>query len=68
MITKAAAADGLSKQDLKYRALIDDCLRELKEIQKEMRRGQAKIERLRASSQRNLTDTWQVLRSVEATL
>lgn len=68
MTTKAAAANGLSKQDAKYRALIDDCLREFKEIQKEMRRQRAKTARLRASSRGTMNDTWEVLRRVEATL
>ena len=68
MTTKAATANGLSKQDAKYRAGVDDCLREIKEIQKEARRSQAKIERLRASSRRTMNDTWEVLRRVEATL
>ena len=68
MITKAATANGLSKQAAKYRAGIDDCLQELKAMQKESRRSQVKIDRLRASSRRTMNDTWEVLRRVEATL
>ena len=68
MTTKATTANGLSKQDAKYRAGIDDCLRELKDTQKKVLRNQAKIKRLRASSRRTMNDTWEVLRRVEATL
>ena len=68
MTAKTASSNGLSRQDAKYRALIDDCLREFKLIQTEMRRDQAKMERLRASSRRSMADTWEVLRRVEATL
>lgn len=68
MTTKTAAANGLSKQDAKYRDLIDDCLRQFKEVQNEIRREQAKTERLRAASRRTMNDTWEVLRRVEATL
>jgi len=68
MTTKAATANGLSRHDAKYRALIDDCLRQFKDIQKEIRRQQARSERLRVSSCRTMDDTWEVLRRVEATL
>jgi len=68
MTTKAAAANGVSKQDAKYRDLIAYCLRELKQVQKEIRREKAKTARLRASSDRIMTDTWEVLRRVEASL
>ena len=68
MATKTATASGLSKQDAKYRDLIDDCLRQFKEVQKEIRREQAKTERLRTASRRTMNDTWEVLRRVETTL
>lgn len=68
MATKTAAANGVNESDAKYRALIDDCIREFKDIQKEIRRERAKTRRLRASSQRTLADTWEVLRRLEATL
>ena len=68
MTTKAATANGLSKHDAKYRALIDDCLRQFKEVQKDIHCQQAQTERLRASSRRTMNDTWEVLRRVEATL
>jgi hypothetical protein len=68
MTTNTASASGLNRQDAKYRAGIDECLREIKEIQKVARRSQAKIERLRGSSRRIMNDAWDVLRRVEATL
>ena len=68
MTTKADTDNGLTKQDSKYRELIGDCLRQFKEIEKEIRRNQAKGERLRVSSRRTMNDTWEVLRRVEATL
>ena len=68
MTTKTATANGHDKQDAKYRDLIADCLRQFKDVQKEIRRSQAKAERLRAVSQRTMSDTWEVLRRVEASL
>lgn len=68
MTTRVTTANGLPKQDAKYRGLVDDCLRELRELRKETRRDRAKAERLRASSRRTMTDTWEVLHRVEATL
>ena len=68
MATKTATANCLNKQDAKYRDLIDDCLRQFKEVQREIRREQAKTERLRTASRRTMNDTWEVLRRVEATL
>jgi hypothetical protein len=68
MTTKAATANGLNKQNLKYRLGIDDCLRQLKSVRKEIRRNRVKTERLRVASRRTMNDTWKVLRRVEATL
>ena len=68
MTRKAATANGLSKQDAKYRDPIGDCLRQFKEIQKETRRQPARTEGLRASSGRTMKDTWEVLRRVETVL
>jgi len=56
-----------SKEETKYLDLIDEALLELKEIQKQMRRQQIKTERLRASSRRTMSQTWEILRRVEAT-
>jgi hypothetical protein len=56
------------KEETKYAGLIESALLELKEIQKELRREQIKTERLRASSRRTMSQTWEILRRVEATL
>ena len=68
MTTKADTSDGLNKQNLKYRLGIEDCVRQLKNVRKEIRRNRAKTERLRIASRRTMNDTWKVLRRVEATL
>ncbi len=57
-----------SKTETKYLGLIENALREFKVIQKELRREQIKTERLRASSNRTMSQTWEILRRVEATL
>ena len=67
MTTKVATSNGLNRQEAKYRDLIADCLREFNAVKKEIRRQEAKAERLRASSRRTMKDTWEVLRRVEAT-
>jgi hypothetical protein len=68
MTTKADTSNGLNKQNLKYRLGIEDCVRQLKNVRKEIRRNRAKTERLRIASRRTMNDTWKVLRRVEATL
>jgi len=65
---KAATANGGTKQEAKYRPLIDDCRRQFLNVRKDIRRDKVKTERLRASSRRTLKDTWEILRRVEATL
>ena len=57
-----------SKAETKYLGLIEDALREFKDIQKELRREQIKTERLRTASRRTMSQTWGILRRVEATL
>ena len=57
-----------SKEETKYLDLIDNALLEFKGIQKELRREQVKTERLRAASRRTMSQTWGILRRVEATL
>ena len=59
---------GRSRQEAKYRHLIDDCLRQFRGVQKEIRRQKTRAERLRASSRRTMDDTWEILRRAEATL
>jgi hypothetical protein len=57
-----------SKVETKYLDLIDNALREFKDIQKELRRQRTKTERLGAASRRTMNQTWEILRRVEATL
>jgi hypothetical protein len=57
-----------SKEEAKYLDLIEDALVQFKDVQKELRREQAKMERLRAASRRTMNQTWEILRRVEATL
>jgi hypothetical protein len=57
-----------SKEETKYVDLIENALLEFKEVQKELRRLQIKTERQRASSRRTMSQTWAILRRVEATL
>ena len=54
MKIRAGSANGLSKQDAKCLALIDDYFYKIKEIRKKMQRSKAEIERLKASSHRKL--------------
>lgn len=65
---KTLTVNGTDKEGSKYLSLINLSLRELKEIQKELRQEQAKTERLRASSRRTMNQTWEILRRVETTL
>ena len=51
---RTANVNGMSKQDAKYLALIEDCLQRSRELRKEMRRSKAEIERLKAASHRKL--------------
>jgi len=57
-----------SNAETKYIGLIENALREFKTIQKELRREQIKTERLRAASRRTMSQTWGILRRVEAAL
>jgi hypothetical protein len=66
MTTKAASANGLSKQDAKYLAAIEECIKEMKDIRKSMKKTDAEIRRLQASTRRNLDQTWEILRDVQA--
>ncbi|MGZ8921257.1 MAG: hypothetical protein ACXW3L_09755 [Limisphaerales bacterium] len=51
---------------MNYTALMDEGLRELKELRKQIERDRAKCVRLRASSQRKIKETREILRRVEA--
>ncbi|MGZ8899473.1 MAG: hypothetical protein ACXW3Z_05200 [Limisphaerales bacterium] len=66
MRTKSRADNSQSKDDVNYTALMDEGLRELKELRKQIERDRAKCVRLRASSQRKIKETREILRRVEA--
>jgi len=68
MRTRSRADDSGSKDDLNYRALLTEGLRELKELRRQIVRDRAKCVRLRASSQRKMKETREILRRVEADL
>jgi len=55
-------ATARSKEEAKYLRLIDDALLEFKEIQKELRREQVKMARLRAASRRTMNQISDVIR------
>jgi hypothetical protein len=66
--TKSNTADSESKDDVNYSALIDEGLREFKELRREIVRDRARCVRLRASSQRKMKETREILRRAEANL
>ena len=68
MQTKSNAGDASTKQDVKYRILVEEGLREFKELRKQIARDRAECARLRASSKRIMEDTKATLRRVEANL
>ena len=65
MTTKAAAANGTSQQDAKFLEAIGECIDEMKQIRKRMKKTDAEIRRLQASTRRNLDQTWEILRDVK---
>jgi hypothetical protein len=68
MRTKSDSNEASSKQDVKYRILIEEGLREFKELRKQIARDRAECARLRASSLRKMEETGEILRRVEANL
>ena len=66
MTTKAATANGTRAQDEKFAEAIGECLGEMKEIRKSMKKTDAEIRRLQISTRRNLDQTWEILRDVKA--
>ena len=54
MTTKAATANGMSERDAKYLTQIDGCIAEISTIRREMKRTDAEIRRLEASTRRKL--------------
>ena len=68
MRAKSNTADSQSKSDVNYSALIEEGLREFKELRRQIERDRTKCVRLRASSQRKMKETREILRRVEASL
>lgn len=68
MLTKANAVDGLTGRDAGYLESIEECLKEMAIIRRGMKKSDAEIRQLRASSRRKLDETWAILRRVQATL
>ena len=66
MTTKAATANGTSGQDAKFAGAIEECIDEMKEIRRSMKKTDTEIRRLQASTRRNLDQTWEILRDVKA--
>lgn len=54
MTTKTATANGMTGRDAKYLAHIDECIAEIATIRREMKKTDAEIRRLEASTRRKL--------------
>ena len=52
MTTKAATANSMSERETKYLAEIDDCIMEISAIRRNMKKTDAEIHRLEASTRR----------------
>ena len=68
MTTKAATANGLTKQEAKYRELIDRDLSEIKALQKDIVRRRWQGRKVTARIDRNLKEIQAIIDRVEATL
>ena len=68
MTTKAATANGASKGDAKYLALIDEDLAKIDAIRKDIARSRTAGRKVQASIDRKLKEIRGILNRVEATL
>lgn len=68
MTTKTATANGLSKQDAKYLALIDEYLAEIKAVQEDMARKRTAGRDIVRRIDRNLKEIQTIIDRVEAAL
>ena len=66
MTTKGATANGSRDEDAKFVEAIGQCIDQMKEIRKSMKKTDAEIRRLQISTRRNLDQTWAILRDVKA--
>ncbi len=66
MPMKTATAT-LEEQDApRYLAALDECLKEMTAIRKNMKKTDAEIHRLQASTRRKQAETWKIIRRVQA--
>jgi hypothetical protein len=56
------------KQAPKYAVAIEECLKEMAVIRKNMKKTDAEIRRLETSTRRKLDETWSIIRRVQATV
>lgn len=68
MTTKTATANGLTAQEIKYLAGIDECLAEIATIRRRMKDTDARIRRLEISTRQKLDRLRANLAHVEKTL
>lgn len=60
------AAVTLDEQDASKLAAVDECLKEMTSIRKNMKKTDAEIRRLQVSIRRKQTETWEIIRRVQA--
>ena len=68
MITKAAAANGMTREEAKYSAWIDRDLAAIEAIQKEMARDRGRGRKVTAGIDRSLKEIQVIIDRVQATL
>jgi len=68
LTTKAATANGISRTDTHYLSRIDDCLREIKAIHKDIARKRTEGRTVSANIRRQQKEIRNILDRVEATL
>ena len=68
MTTKAVTAEGLGRQDLNYLARIEESLREIKTVHKEIAARRTGGRKIAASIRRQHEEIQTILRRVEAAL
>ena len=66
MTTKAATANGLTKQEAGWLNIVDDCLTEMGIIRKRMKATDQRIRRADAAIARSQAETWAIIRHVQA--
>jgi hypothetical protein len=67
MTTKAATANGLTRQEAGWLDTIGDTLTEMTLVRKRMKTTDQRIRRADATIRRSLDETWAILRHVQTT-